>query len=101
MTIPVGLVLQTAFTYCFEGDKWVLSDPKSIQTVDKLAPPVSQDNWESFGFVIAIEAIVLLLIFLTMIFKCVAKCRTPYVRLCHPETDWEAVAPNGMSPGKI
>jgi len=102
LTVPIGLVLQTAFTYCFEADKWVLqpqSTPTSMLTTDpNLAPPVSQDNWESLGFAIAVEAIVLLLIFLTMIFKCVAKCRTPYVRLCHPETDWEAVAPNGMSP---
>merc|ERR1719193_582657 len=82
LTVPIGLVLQTAFTYCFEADKWVLqpaSTPTSMLTTDpNLAPPVSQDNWESLGFAIAVEAIVLLLIFLTMIFKCVAKCRTPY-----------------------
>jgi len=102
LTVPAGLVLQTAFTYCFEAHAWVLQSKDAgglVQTsAPGLAPPVSQDNWASLGFAIAVEAIVLLLIFLTMIFKCVAKCRTPYVRLCHPETDWEAVAPNGMSP---
>lgn len=103
LTIPVGLVLQTAFTYCFEAQNWVLqahSNPDAAaKTKDELSPPISTENWESLGFAIAVEGVVVLLIFLTMVVKCVSKCRTPYVRLCHPETDWEAVAPNGISPG--